>query len=53
MFIMSGTSSRTSRAASELYALPCGDAIGGGVAGAAIAIKANFIDYAETAALPL
>ena len=50
---MSVTSSRTSRAASELYALPYNDAIGGGVAGAAIAIEAKFIDYAEAAALPL
>jgi ubiquinone/menaquinone biosynthesis C-methylase UbiE len=53
MFIMSVTSSRTSRAASELYALPYNDAIGGGVAGAAIATEAKFIDYAEAAALPL
>jgi ubiquinone/menaquinone biosynthesis C-methylase UbiE len=53
MFIMSGTSSRTSRAASEFYALPCSDAIGGDITGTAIAIKANFRDYAEAAALPL
>ena len=50
---MSGTGSRTSRSAFELYAFPRSYAIGGAAADAAIATKADFIDDAEAAALPL